>query len=84
MLFFVGRDQNTSHKINGNSFATVNGAIYAAGAEIEMLGNGATGGGCTQIVSRKVKFSGNFGLDIDCTGSTVPEIRTSRLVTIVE
>jgi Flp pilus assembly protein TadG len=84
LLFFVGRDQTTEQKINGNSFSTVNGAIYAAGANIEMLGNGTSGGGCTQIVSRTVKFSGNFGLDIDCTGSGVRDIRTSRLVTLVE
>jgi len=84
LLFFVARDQTKDLKFNGNSFAKVNGAIYAAGAHVEMSGNGATGGGCSQIVSRTVTFIGNFGLDIDCTGTGVRSIRTSRLITLVE
>ena len=70
--------------MNGNSGSIVNGAIYAANGNVRMNGTSSFGGGCTQIVARTIEFSGNSGLGVDCTGSGVRDIRSSRLVTIVE
>jgi Flp pilus assembly protein TadG len=85
VLVFVGRSEPyNDYTVNGNSGSTVNGAIYAANGNVRMNGTSTFGGGCTQIVARTIEFSGNAGLGVDCTGSGVRDIRSSRLVTIVE
>jgi hypothetical protein len=85
LLFFVGRDQAyQDYTVNGDSASKVNGAIYAANGHIKMNGSSTFGGGCTQIVARTVEFSGNSGLGVDCTGAGVKDIRSSRIVSLVE
>lgn len=85
VLFFVGRDQPyQDYTVNGDSASAVNGAIYAANGHVRMNGSSTFGGGCTQIVSRTVEFSGNAGIGVDCTGAGVRDIRSSRLVMLVE
>jgi len=86
VLMFMDRAENSSniHTVNGNSSSQVNGAIYSANGQIRMNGTSSFGGGCTQIVARLIEFSGNAGLGVDCTGSGVRDIRSSRLVRIVE
>ena len=58
--------------------------IYAANGHVRMNGTSTFGGGCTQIVARTVEFSGNAGIGVDCSGSGVRDIRSSRLITLVE
>jgi hypothetical protein len=41
-------------------------------------------GGCTQVVARTIVFSGNSQVGMDCTGSAVEDIRSSRLIALVE
>jgi Flp pilus assembly protein TadG len=84
-LIFVDRNQAyAEYTINGDSSSKVNGALYAAGGKFKMNGSSTFGGGCTQIVALRVEFSGNSGVGVDCTGAGVRDIRTSRLVTLVE
>ena len=86
VLMFMDRGENSGnvHKVNGNSASRVNGAIYSANGKVQMNGTSTFGGGCTQIVARTIEFSGNSGLGVDCTGSGVRDIRSSRLITLVE
>ena len=85
VLFYIDRDDDTDgHKINGNSSSHLNGAVYGKSAHIEVLGGSDAASDCTQVVTSTVKFSGNSQVGINCTGSGVREIPTSRLVSIVE
>jgi hypothetical protein len=85
VLAYVDRSSPYNvHKVNGNSSSTVNGAIYAASGKVQMNGTSTFGGGCTQIVALQIEFSGNAGIGVDCTGAGVRDIRSSRLVLLVE
>jgi Putative Flp pilus-assembly TadE/G-like len=85
VVIYVDRNEPfNDYTVNGDSGSTVNGAIYAANGHVRMNGSSTFGGGCTQIVSRTVEFSGNAGIGVDCTGAGVADFRTSRLVTLVE
>ena len=86
VLMFVERDRDhtTTTRSTAIPARMVNGAIYAANGNVRMNGTSTFGGGCTQIVARTIEFSGNSGLGVDCTGLRRRDIRSSRLVTIVE
>jgi hypothetical protein len=85
VLVFAGRDQPyQEYVVNGDSDSEVNGAIYAANGHVRMNGGSTFGSGCTQVVSRTIEFSGNAGIGVDCTGAGVRDIRSSRLVLLVE
>jgi Flp pilus assembly protein TadG len=84
VLVYADRSNGNTHVVNGHSGSTVNGAIYAANGHVRMNGTSTFGGGCTQIVARTVEFSGNAGIGVDCSGSGVRDIRSSRLITLVE
>jgi hypothetical protein len=85
MLLFGDRDAGgVTHRINGNSNSFFNGAIYAAASDVSMLGGGQVAGGCSQIVAQTITFSGNSQVGMDCTGWPVEDIRSSRLITLVE
>jgi hypothetical protein len=85
VMVFVDRNEPyNTHRINGDNDSRVNGAIYAPSGNIEMLGGSTANNGCTQVVARTITFSGNSGIGIDCTGTGVRDIRSSRLVTLVE
>ena len=80
----AGTSPTSDYTVNGNSGSTVNGAIYAANGQCPMNGSSTFGGGCTQMVARDHHFSGNSGIGVDCTGAGVRDIRSSRLVLLVE
>ena len=84
LMFVDPDDPYQDYTVNGNSGSHVNGAIYAANGHVRMNGTSTFGGGCTQIVARTIEFSGNAGIGVDCTGAGVRDIRSSRLVTLVE
>ena len=85
VLAYVDRDSPYAvHMVNGNSSSTMNGAVYAASGKVLMNGTSTFGGGCTQIVALQIEFGGNAGLGVDCTGAGVRDIRSSRLVLLVE
>jgi hypothetical protein len=59
------------YNINGDADSSINGAIYAPSGTVVINGSSTSGGGCTQVVSRMVRISGNAGLGSDCTGAGV-------------
>lgn len=85
VLMFVDRNEPyNTHTINGNLASKVNGAIYTASGNVEFLGGSTVAGGCTQVVARTITFSGNAQVGVDCTTSGVRDIRTARLIKLVE
>jgi hypothetical protein len=85
MLFFGDRN-NTSvtHKFNGTADSALKGALYFAKQSVEILGDFNGSNGCTQIVSRTIKFSGNTSYSADCTGNGIEDIKFAGIVTVVE
>jgi len=85
VLMFVDRNEPyRTHTINGNNASKVNGAIYTASGNVQFLGGSTVAGGCTQVVARTITFSGNAQVGVDCTTSGVRDIRTARLIKLVE
>lgn len=85
VLIYVDRNEPyNTHSINGDSSSSINGAIYAAASHIQMNGGTDVSAGCTQVVGRTITFSGNSAVGINCSGSGVRDINTSRLVRLVE
>jgi hypothetical protein len=85
VLMFVDRNEPyNNHIINGNLASKVNGAIYSASGNVEFLGGSTVAGGCTQVVARTITFSGNAKVGVDCTTSGVRDIRTARIIKLVE
>jgi hypothetical protein len=60
------------------------GAVYMPQSNIQFTGNSATSNGCTQVIGLTVTFSGNSGLQSNCTGSGTRTIETNETVAIVE
>ncbi|WP_037499952.1 pilus assembly protein TadG-related protein [Sphingomonas jaspsi] len=66
-------DSTQTNKINGNSASVITGALYFPSQELQYNGTGNTTATCTQIVARRVDFSGNstvsnrFKRMTDCT-----------------
>ncbi len=85
LLFFADRDDvGVAHKINGNSDSKLNGAIYMPSGDIDYNGNFSGGGGCTQIVTRRVTFSGNSSLEVNCTAAGTRRIAVGESIALVE
>jgi Flp pilus assembly protein TadG len=61
--------------INGDSSATIKGALYFPEQTVIFNGNNSTDqGGCTQILADKVSFGGNVRIDANCSGVGVKSI----------
>lgn len=72
------------YNINGDADSSINGAIYAPSGTVVINGSSSSGGGCTQVVSRMVRISGNAGLGSDCTGTGVNAALGVRGIELVE
>jgi len=55
--------------INGSSDPWLDGAIYAPGVDVELLGNADPTGGCFVIVAGTVTFTGNVDVQMTCSGT---------------
>jgi Flp pilus assembly protein TadG len=87
LLFYADRDDvGVSHTINGNSGSELNGAIYMPSGDLDYSGNfsGGGNGGCTQIVTRRVTFSGNSSLQVDCTAGGTRRIAVGESIALME
>ncbi len=84
ILYFDRTAPEKLIQINGNFGAGLDGAIYAKTANIKINGNSGTTVGCTQIVANTIEFSGNSKVSMDCSASNVQDIRSARLITLVE
>lgn len=58
-LFSGSMPANSPNKINGNSVSYVTGVIYFPNQQITYNGNGDGAWRCTQLVARRIQFSGN-------------------------
>lgn len=84
VLLFGDRDASgVEHRLNGNAGSFLHGVVYAREGSVSVLGGGSAAG-CTKIVARTVTFSGNSEKTMDCTGWGFHDIRTARLITLVE
>jgi hypothetical protein len=74
-----------SHSLAGGSGSDYTGAVYAPASLIEFAGNSkATGGGCTQLIGRRVTFTGASSLKSSCANAGTSDISTNVVVTVVE
>ncbi|HSE75532.1 MAG TPA: hypothetical protein VLB05_13515, partial [Dongiaceae bacterium] len=53
---------------NGGSTLSITGAIYIPNQLVVYNGGNTTNGSCTRVVAYMITFSGNAGLNTDCTG----------------
>lgn len=86
LLFYADRDDaGVAHKINGNTGSELNGAIYMPSGDLDYSGNfSGGGGGCTQIVTRRVTFSGNSSLEVNCEAGGARRIAVGESIALVE
>ena len=85
MVFFQNSiaNANAVNKINGTSNFKFEGAIYFPSQEVEFQGDTSNfGGGCTQVVARKVTFTGDSNLMFDCDGSGVRPIGAAKVALV--
>lgn len=67
VLFYQDRlATNESHKINGNSASTLQGALYFPKSTIDLLGTTGMNINCIQLVAWRVGFSGNSTINNVC------------------
>lgn len=85
LLFFGDRDDiGVAHTINGTSGSVLNGAVYMPGGDLNYSGDFSGGSGCTQIVMRRVSFTGNSSLSVDCTASGTRRIAVGEMIALIE
>jgi hypothetical protein len=86
IVVFGARNATTTiHKLAGGSGSDYTGAVYTPASRIEFAGNSkATGGGCTQIIGARVKFTGASALKSTCDNAGTTAIVTNELVKLVE
>lgn len=84
-LFFGDRnDGGAQHTINGTSGSDLNGAIYLPSGDLNYSGNFTGSNGCTQIVVRRVTFTGNSALSVDCSASGTRRIAVGEAISLIE
>ncbi len=85
LLFFGSRDDSgVDHTINGSAGSRLAGAVYLPSGSLGYSGNFTGSGGCTQIVARRVEFTGNSTLDVDCTAAGTRRIAVRQTIALVE
>ncbi|WP_227419959.1 pilus assembly protein TadG-related protein [Roseitranquillus sediminis] len=85
ILFYSDRDDvGLSHSINGNAGSTLNGAVYLSSSDLSYSGNFSGTYGCTQIVTRRVTFTGNSSLNVDCSAAGTRRIPVGEIIALVE
>lgn len=85
ILFFGDRDDvGVSHLINGSASSVLSGAFYTPSADLDYRGNFTGSNGCTQVITRRISFSGNSALTVDCTAAGTRRIAVDEIVALVE
>ncbi|WP_281414356.1 TadE/TadG family type IV pilus assembly protein [Thalassovita aquimarina] len=93
LLFWESKDNNSgtytgtgdiSHKFNGGSSMTLQGAIYMPASNVTFNGNSNAQNGCTQIVADTVELSGTSDLAVTCENAGTEEILSSEVIAVVE
>ena len=85
ILFYGDRDAvGVQHTINGTAGSTLNGAVYLPSSDLDYSGNFSGTYGCTQIVTRRVTFTGNSSLNVDCSAAGTRRIPVGETIALVE
>lgn len=85
IAFFGSRSQSgITHRINGASGSTLQGAVYLPASQVELTGNSRVSSGCTQVIGHHVTFTGNSTLRAACENSGTRDILTNESVRLVE
>ncbi len=85
LLFYSARGNvGIKHSINGNAGSTLNGAIYFPTSDLDYSGNFSGSYGCTQIVTRRVTFTGNSSLNVNCLAAGTRRIPVAETIALVE
>lgn len=85
ILFFGDReDVGVSHLINGTAASMLSGVFYTPSADVDYRGNFAGSNGCTQVITRRISFSGNSSLTVDCTAAGTRRIAVDETIALVE
>jgi hypothetical protein len=58
---------NTTFSFNGGSSQYFGGAVYVPNGLMEFAGGNNTGTSCTQLIARRVTFTGNSSVAINCS-----------------
>lgn len=85
ILFFGDRsDIGAAHLINGTAGSVLSGAFYTPSADLDYRGNFTGSNGCTQVITRRISFSGNSSLTVDCTAEGTRRIAVDETIALVE
>jgi Flp pilus assembly protein TadG len=85
ILFYSDRDDiGAQHTINGTAGSTLNGAVYLPSSDLNYSGDFSGTYGCTQIVTRRVTFTGNSSLNVDCSAAGTRRIPVGETIALVE
>jgi hypothetical protein len=86
ILFFASRSTPAAltHQLGGNPLSTMNGAIYAPSSAIQVAGNAKATGGCTQVIGRTVRITGNSTLQSSCDNAGTTPIATAEVIKLIE
>ena len=85
ILFFISRyNTATSHQLNGNSYSSFEGVIYAPNGELEYSGGTGLSEACTQVIAKIVTFTGASDFKSDCTDFPFKDIVISSLVQLID
>jgi hypothetical protein len=81
LTIFQARNATENIQIAGNGNCTIYGTIYAAGAQLQVTGNGTLSNIGSQYVTNDLSISGNGNVGIVYNG---PQVARVRILTLVE
>lgn len=85
ILFYGDRDDvGAQHTINGTAGSRLNGAVYLPSGDLGYSGNFSGQHGCTQVVTRRVTFTGNSTLSVNCSAAGTRRIAVAESIALVE
>ena len=80
----TGVDGTISHKFNGGSDMTLQGAVYLPQSNLTFNGNSNSSNGCTQLIADTIYLSGTSDLAVTCENTGTETIMSSESVAVVE
>ncbi len=80
MTYFQARNASQEVHIEGNGTFNIKGTLYAAGAELQAVGNGLFSNIGSQYVTKELALSGNGNVGITWSGEEVARTRIIKLV----
>jgi hypothetical protein len=86
ILFYQDRRATLENdvRINGNNTSKIEGALYFPRANLTFNGTAGMNTDCMQIVSWKVKFTGNSGISNSCPSWSGASSFTGKKIRMVE